>query len=147
MRYRYSQSTVDRILRLISEQPGLTGRQIAKRLGLRKDHVNSWLYSEGKQKYGLHQKDWAWGHAGIKIPPRTRDLMPWERKELENYRRQAFPTEEQILRERERQWDKRNGAPIRNVNYGYSQPEKKQQPQESWADRQRSAFSLGNKTF
>ncbi len=145
MRYRYSQSTVDRILRLISEQPGLTGRQIAKRLGLRKDHVNSWLYSEGKRKYGLQQKDWAWGQAGIKIPPRTRDLKPWERKELENDRRQACPTEEQILRERERQWEQRNAAPQAGWNPNHTCGPNHDLSGNDWGTRQREAFEQAEK--
>ena len=140
MRYRYAQSTVDRILRLISEQPGLTGRQIAARLSLRKDHVNSWLYSEGKRKYGLQVKDYAWGHTGVNIPARTRNPKPWERKQWENDRREASKTEEQILRERERQWEQRNAAPQAGWNPNYTSGPNHDRSGNDWGTRQRDAF-------
>lgn len=48
------------IVALVQRQPGWTGREIATELQLDKRRVNGFLYSDGRQKYGLVARDWRW---------------------------------------------------------------------------------------
>ena len=45
---------------LIARREGLSGRQIASRLGLEKVEVNRFLHGEGNQNFGLVQRNWKW---------------------------------------------------------------------------------------
>lgn len=55
-----SRETKDRIIQAVRTCPGKTGREIATSLGLEKSRVNSFLYSEGRSKYGLVPRKWRW---------------------------------------------------------------------------------------
>jgi Winged helix-turn-helix DNA-binding len=56
----YAESTKLQIIGAVCRKPGCTGRQIAESLGLDRSRVNSFLYGEGKQKFGLEVKNWRW---------------------------------------------------------------------------------------
>jgi len=53
---------------LITRREGLSGRQIASRLGLERVEVNRFLHGEGKQNFGLVQRNWKW-HLNEYIQP------------------------------------------------------------------------------
>jgi len=65
----YAESTKLQIIRAVLRQPGRTGRQIAESLGLDRSRVNSFLYGEGKRRFGLMEANWRW------YPGRTHE--PW----------------------------------------------------------------------
>jgi hypothetical protein len=56
----YAESTKLQIVRAVLRQPGRTGRQIAESLGLDRSRVNSFLYGEGKRRFGLSNSSWRW---------------------------------------------------------------------------------------
>ena len=56
----YAESTKLLIVRSVLGQPGRTGKQIAQSLGLDRSRVNSFLYGEGKQRFGLVNSNWCW---------------------------------------------------------------------------------------
>lgn len=56
----YAESTKLQIIRAVLRQPGRTGRQIAESLGLDRSRVNSFLYGEGKRRFGLMEANWRW---------------------------------------------------------------------------------------
>jgi hypothetical protein len=56
----YSDSTKQSIAKEVLLRPGQTGRQIAHRLNLDRSRVNSFLYGEGKNKFGLTLNHWRW---------------------------------------------------------------------------------------
>ena len=56
----YSFQTKERIIEAVRTAPGRTGKEIATSLRLDKSKVNSFLYGEGKRKYGLIEKQWRW---------------------------------------------------------------------------------------
>ena len=58
------ETTRDRICQLIGAMPGLTSREIAKRLGLDKRQLNQYLYYEGRASGGLYVRNWRWYHSG-----------------------------------------------------------------------------------
>tara|TARA_B100000674_G_scaffold488523_1_gene500805 strand:+ start:726 stop:1244 length:519 start_codon:yes stop_codon:yes gene_type:complete len=58
--YRYSDGTIRRILGVIAQNPGLTGGEIAEKLGLYRSNVNSFLYSWGKREHGLRVSNYRW---------------------------------------------------------------------------------------
>ena len=58
------ETTRDRICQLIGAMPGLTSREIAKRLGLDKQQLNQFLWYEGKANRGLFVRNWRWHHSG-----------------------------------------------------------------------------------
>jgi hypothetical protein len=66
----YPESTKLQIVRAVLSQPGRTGRQIAESLDLDRSRVNSFLYGEGKRRFGLMEANWRW-HPG-------RVYEPWE---------------------------------------------------------------------
>lgn len=65
----YAESTKLQIIREVLRQPGRTGGQIAESLGLDRSRVNSFLYGEGKRRFGLTEANWRW------YPGRVHD--PW----------------------------------------------------------------------
>jgi hypothetical protein len=56
----YAESTKLQIIRAVLRQPGRTGKQIAESLGLDRSRVNSFLYGEGKRRFGLIEANWRW---------------------------------------------------------------------------------------
>jgi len=56
----YAESTKAQIVREVLSRPGRTGGQIAASLGLDRSRVNSFLYSEGKKRFGLLNSNWRW---------------------------------------------------------------------------------------
>ncbi len=60
----YAESTKQRIVQYVLTSPGHTGGTIASALGLDKSRVNSFLYSEGKRRFGLQQSNWRWSAPG-----------------------------------------------------------------------------------
>jgi len=56
----YAESTKLQIIRAVLSQPGRTGKQIAESLGLDGSRVNSFLYGEGKRRFGLVEANWRW---------------------------------------------------------------------------------------
>lgn len=56
------------IVALVQRQPGWTGREIANALQMDKGRVNAFLYSDGKEKYGLVVSNWRWS-AGSRSTP------------------------------------------------------------------------------
>ncbi|WP_152535230.1 hypothetical protein [Candidatus Synechococcus spongiarum] len=56
----YSEQTKKRIVNFVAENPGLKGREIAKRLGLDKHRVNSFLHGQGKRTHSLIVEDFCW---------------------------------------------------------------------------------------
>ena len=56
----YSLQTKEQIIEAIRTAPGRTGKKIAASLRLDKSRVNSFLYGEGKRKYGLVENQWRW---------------------------------------------------------------------------------------
>jgi hypothetical protein len=64
----YAESTKLQIIRAVLGQPGCTGRQIAESLGLDRSRVNSFLYGEGKRRFGLVVSNWRW-YAGQASEP------------------------------------------------------------------------------
>ena len=67
----YAESTKLLIVRSVLGQPGRTGKQIAQSLGLDRSRVNSFLYGEGKQRFGLVNSNWCW-YAAQSIGPKPR---------------------------------------------------------------------------
>lgn len=64
----YAESTKLQIIRAVLGQPGRTGGQIAESLGLDRSRVNSFLYGEGKRRFGLVVLNWRW-YAGQTSKP------------------------------------------------------------------------------
>ena len=56
----YAESTKQQIIRTVVSKPGRTGGEIAKTLGLDRSRVNSFLYGEGKRRFGLVWSNWRW---------------------------------------------------------------------------------------
>ena len=56
----YAESTKQRIVDYVRRNPGRTGRDIGIALGLDRSRVNSFLYSEGKRRFGLRVINWRW---------------------------------------------------------------------------------------
>ena len=55
-----AESTKLQIIRAVLRQPGRNGKQIADSLGLDRSRVNSFLYGEGKRRFGLMDTNWRW---------------------------------------------------------------------------------------
>jgi hypothetical protein len=74
----YAESTKLQIIRAVLSQPGRTGRQIAESLGLDRSRVNSFLYGEGKRRFGLLESNWRWypGRAYEPWAPSNRPAEP-----------------------------------------------------------------------
>lgn len=64
----YAESTKLQIIRSVLGQPGRTGRQIAESLGLDRSRVNSFLYGEGKRRFGLVVSNWRWYAGQTSVP-------------------------------------------------------------------------------
>jgi len=77
----YAESTKLQIVRAVLRQPGRTGRQIAESLGLDRSRVNSFLYGEGKKRFGLMEANWCWypGRAHEPWVPSNRATEPAHR--------------------------------------------------------------------
>ena len=73
----YAESTKLQIIRAVLRQPGRTGRQIAESLGLDRSRVNSFLYGEGKRRFGLMEANWRW-YPGRAHEPRVPSNRPTE---------------------------------------------------------------------
>jgi len=71
----YAESTKLQIIRAVLGQSGLTGRQIAESLGLDRSRVNSFLYGEGKRRFGLVVSNWRW-YAGQTSEPSMANSTP-----------------------------------------------------------------------
>ena len=56
----YAESTKTQIVREVLSRPGRTGGQFAASLGLDRSRVNSFLYGEGKNRFGLLNSNWRW---------------------------------------------------------------------------------------
>jgi hypothetical protein len=65
----YAETTKRQIIRAVQSQPGRTGGQIAQSLGLDRSRVNSFLYGEGKRRFGLLNSNWRWYPGGEALPP------------------------------------------------------------------------------
>ena len=52
---QYSEATKQRIVQYVLRHPGHTGGEVANILGLDRSRVNSFLYSEGRSRFGLLQ--------------------------------------------------------------------------------------------
>ena len=61
----YAESTKQRIVHYVLRNPGHTGGEIALALGLDKSRVNSFLYSEGRRRFGLQDNNWKWSATGV----------------------------------------------------------------------------------
>ena len=61
----YAESTKQRIVDYVLRNPGRTGGEIASALGLEKSRVNSFLYSEGRRRFGLQDNNWRWSATGV----------------------------------------------------------------------------------
>ena len=61
----YAESTKQRIVHYVLRNPGRTGGEIASALGLDKSRVNSFLYSEGRRRFGLQDNNWRWSATGV----------------------------------------------------------------------------------
>ena len=61
----YAESTKQRIVDYVMHNPGHTGREIGIALGLDRGRVNSFLYSEGKKRFGLRVVNWRWSAQGL----------------------------------------------------------------------------------
>lgn len=61
----YAESTKQRIIQYVLTYPGHKGGEIASALGLDKSWVNSFLYSEGKRRFGMQQSNWRWSASGV----------------------------------------------------------------------------------
>lgn len=74
----YAESTKNQIIRAVLRQPGRTGREIAESLGLDRSRVNSFLYGEGKRRFGLMEANWRWypGRAHEPWVPSNRATEP-----------------------------------------------------------------------
>lgn len=74
----YAESTKLQIIRAVLRQPGRTGKQIAESLGLDRSRVNSFLYGEGKRRFGLMEANWRWypGRAHEPWVPSNRPTEP-----------------------------------------------------------------------
>jgi hypothetical protein len=77
----YAESTKLQIIRAVLRQPGRTGRQIAESLGLERSRVNSFLYGEGKRRFGLMDTNWRWypDRASEPSMPSSRATEPADR--------------------------------------------------------------------
>jgi len=63
----YADTTKRQIVRAVLGQPGRTGGQIARSLGLEGSRVNSFLYDEGLKRFGLVCSNWRW-YPGSNVP-------------------------------------------------------------------------------
>ena len=63
----YVENTKQRIVQYVLTHPGRKGREIALALGLDKSRVNSFLYSEGKRRFGLKESNWRWSASEVNI--------------------------------------------------------------------------------
>lgn len=61
----YAESTKQRIVLYVLTHPRHTGGEIAAVLGLDKSRVNSFLYSEGRRRFGLQVHNWRWSASGL----------------------------------------------------------------------------------
>ena len=61
----YVESTKQRIVHYVLRNPGRTGGEIASALGLDRSRVNSFLYSEGRRRFGLQDNNWRWSATGV----------------------------------------------------------------------------------
>ncbi len=76
-KHHYSESTAQKIVHHIRNNPGHTGREIAKALGLKKEHVNSWLYTPWVQKkYGVKVREYRWYSSEV-APLKTSHLSSY----------------------------------------------------------------------
>lgn len=75
----YAESTKLQIIRAVLSHPGRTGRQIAESLGLDRSRVNSFLYGEGKRRFGLLEVNWRWypGRAYEPWTPSDQPVQPY----------------------------------------------------------------------
>lgn len=87
----YAESTKLLIVRSVLGQPGRTGKQIAQSLGLDRSRVNSFLYGEGKRRFGLVSSSWCW-YAAQSIGTKSRPASVASRRS--GYRREAGPISE-----------------------------------------------------
>lgn len=80
----YAESTKRRIVQFVITHPGHKGGEIASSLGLDKSRVNSFLYSEGKRRFGLQQSNWRWSASGVDMikPDNTRNRRSYGIKEI-----------------------------------------------------------------
>lgn len=56
----YSENAKKAIVQEVIRLPGRSGREIAASLGLEKSRVNSFLYGEGKSRFGLIETEYRW---------------------------------------------------------------------------------------
>lgn len=68
----YAESTKQRIVDYVVRNPGQTGREIGIALGLDRSRVNSFLYSEGKRRFGLTESRYRWSAQGVQARPLSR---------------------------------------------------------------------------
>lgn len=62
----YAETTKQAIVREVYRLPGRSGKEIAGFLGLERSRVNSFLYNEGKVRFGLIQSQWRWFSPNIR---------------------------------------------------------------------------------
>jgi hypothetical protein len=80
-RHYYStlpEATKIRICQLIEAMAGLKSREIANRLGIDKRELNKFLWKEGKEIWGLYERNWRWYRSAhvqphLPMPPHKTD--------------------------------------------------------------------------
>ena len=72
----YTENTKQRIVKYVVTHPGHTGGEIARVLGLDRSRVNSFLYSEGKRRFGLQVNNWRWSSNGVVTERRSGYIPP-----------------------------------------------------------------------
>lgn len=72
----YAEATKQAIVREVYRLPGRGGKEIAAFLGLERSRVNSFLYNEGKNKFGLIESQWRWFPPNIRRKPLAPTLDP-----------------------------------------------------------------------
>jgi len=78
----YTESTKQRIVDYVRRNPGRTGRDIGIALGLDRSRVNSFLYSEGKRRFGLRVINWRWSAEVVQGRTTIVDSWPTDRSAL-----------------------------------------------------------------
>ena len=74
MRRRIHKSTLtesqkNQVCDLIANMPGLKSREIALRTVLNRTELNRFLWGEGKDSWGLYERNWRWHHSGVETRP------------------------------------------------------------------------------
>lgn len=76
-KHHYSEFTAQKIANYIRKNPGHKGKEIASALGLKKEHVNSWLYTHWiQQKYGVEVRNYCWYSCGMEPPQTSEASLP-----------------------------------------------------------------------